>query len=246
MPFDSPRIVQPGGRGWLRWLIGLGIVGGLLLVAGWARYQPAAPKPVAVEIDVSGYEARIRDLEQRLSESESARQALQEQNVALARASQIDREATRLARQEIKGVQQERRRLEEELAFLRGIVSNGVKRSDGLYIQGFQLLPGSGPGLFRYRFTVSQSLKNTGQATGWIYLELEGESGGDAISLPLQQLTPDKQDRLKMRFRHFQDVQGVLSLPEGFQPSSLVVEIKPTTKSLSSVKKRFDWLVSKG
>lgn len=246
MTCDTPRIVQPGQRSWLTLLLWLLSVVAVALVVGWASYRPPQPQPVAAKVDVGAFQRQIQELQRQLSVLEREKAGLREQNVALERSSQIDREATLQAREQLKEYQRERLELKEELAFLSGIVSNGVKRADGLYVQGFQLLKGSEEGVFLYHFTVSQSLKNPDQALGWIYLELEAESGGEMVSLPLQEITRDKQEKLKMRFRHFQDVQGVLVLPEAVVPASLVVKIKPTTKSLSEIEKRFDWLVSEG
>ncbi len=96
---------------------------------------------------------------------------------------------------------------------------------------------------FRYRFTVSQALKGAARVTGWIYIEVVGERGEEEVTLSLQELSGGS-EKLKMRFRHFQDIDGEIDLPEGFLPRSMVVNIKPTNKKLPPLKKRFDWLVA--
>lgn len=46
-----------------------------------------------------------------------------------------------------------------------------------------------------------------------------------------------------MRFNHFQDIEGVIKLPEDFKPLKVIVEVKPSNKNMSEVKQRFDWVV---
>jgi hypothetical protein len=133
--------------------------------------------------------------------------------------------------------------MEKELNLLRGIVETGVK-SEGLYIQGFRLDRGDLPASYRFRFTVTQALKSAGAAVGWITLSLEGEQGGEARELTLKELTGEQDDKLKMRFRHFQDVDGLIEIPEGFSPQQVVVEINPTNNRLPKVNERFDWQVA--
>ena len=59
-----------------------------------------------------------------------------------------------------------------------------------------------------------------------------------------RELTEENTELLKMRFKHFQDLEGVVQLPEGFTPRKMIVEIKPNSKKLPPVKERFDWTVT--
>ncbi|OOZ37679.1 DUF6776 family protein [Solemya velesiana gill symbiont] len=238
MRLSSPRIVQDNGyRIYLIWLLALVLS---VLVVGWAGFEygrgQAGGDELALLHESSSKQAYMEKLE-----AEKTR--LREQVAALERSSQIDREATKLVREELKTYQDERMKLEQELAFLRGIVSNSVEK-EGLFIQGFALEPAGGDRKYKYRFTVSQALKSAGTAKGWIYVGLDGTESGETKQLSLKEITDDKTEKLKMRFKHFQDVAGEITLPDGFQPRNVIVEIKPTTKKLSPVKKHFVWLVT--
>jgi len=57
-------------------------------------------------------------------------------------------------------------------------------------------------------------------------------------------VTADKLDRIKMRFRHFQDIEGTLKLPKGFDPKSILIKVEPVSKRLSPFKKQFNWLIA--
>lgn len=245
MKYKTPRIVQPGGRAIYLWVLLAILLLSSLLIGWWLSgvgFDFASPQ-VAPDPDRPALLARIQWQEQSISDMETERTKLRAQVAALERAGQIDREATRRIQEELRVFQDERRKSEEELALLKSIVATGVKK-EGLYIQGFKLEKAAGAGSYRYRFTVSQALKSAGTATGWIFIHLEGEENGEEKVISLQEITEQKSEKLKMRFRHFQDIDGLIQLPEEITPVSIVIEIKPTNKKLPPIKKRFDWLVA--
>lgn len=243
MKYKTPRIVQPGGRATYLWvLLAILLASGLLVVwwlsgVGFGLTGPrvASDRPVLL--------ARIEQQENKIANLEAERTRLHAQVAAFERAGQIDREAMRQIEEELRVFQDERSKSEEELALLKSIVATGVKK-EGLYIQGFKIEKVAGADSYRYRFTVSQALKSAGTATGWIFIHLEGEENGEEKVISLQEITEEKSEKLKMRFRHFQDIDGLIQLPEGVTPASIVIEIKPTNKKLPPIKKRFDWLVA--
>ncbi|MES9913165.1 MAG: DUF6776 family protein [Candidatus Sedimenticola sp. 4PFRAG1] len=238
MRLSSPRIVQTNS--YRSHVIGLIVV--LALIAGVAWYSFDYGRNNAGGYELALLEENSHQREY-IKELEAERTGLRERAAAFERSSQIDREAIKLVRGELKAFQDERMKLEQELAFLRGIVSSGVKK-EGLFIQGFSLEPAGNGRKFRYRFTISQALKSAGTAQGWIHLGLDGMESGEVKQLSFKEITDGNVEKLKMRFNHFQDVDGEITLPNGFEPRNVIVEIKPTTKKLSPVKKQFVWLVA--
>jgi hypothetical protein len=170
------------------------------------------------------------------------RATLRQRVAALERSSQIDRESVRRTRKLIEEYQSERLKLEEELTFLRGIISQAATKG-GLSIHNFELAANGEEGVYRFRFTVSQVLKNFGVARGGISITLDGTKEGQESSLSLADVTKDKKESLSMRFKHFQNYEGVIRLPKDFKPTALTVEVKPTNKKLSPVSRRFKWVV---
>lgn len=241
MKITTPKIVQSRSRWVYVWGV-VSIVLGAVLLVGWQGYL-SQPDPVKDIDQVSPLQKRIKEQAQEIASLVEERGRLREQIAALERAGQIDKEAMREVREELKQSRSSYMEMESELALLRGIVETSVK-SEGLYIQGFRLDKAEEAQLYRYSFTVSQSLKNAGAAVGWIELALEGEKNGEQSLLPLKEITKEKDEKLKMRFRHFQDVDGLIQLPEGFNPERVIVEINPTNNKLPQIKKTFDWLVA--
>lgn len=235
---STPKIVHAGrGRFYMCILAPLLAV---LVTAGLVYQQVLGD----VEAELEGLRQERVANRQALDELRVERTRLYEELAAAERSSQIDREAAKLVRGELKQLKDEQGRMQQELTLLRGVVSDSVTQ-EGLQVKEFRIEAVSEKRReYRYRFTVSKRLRNGGYATGWISLALDGELAGEPKTLDMKELTEAGTDRLKMRFRHFQDVEGVVQLPQGFSPTSVVVDIKPTTKSLSPLSARLGWQVA--
>jgi hypothetical protein len=184
----------------------------------------------------------------RIEELEGERTKLRQQIVDLERRSQIDREALKVAREELKGFQSERLELQEEVEFLKEIASTGKNRAVKLRIQNFRLARGAAEEVLSYRFTVSKAPSekgvDTGIAAGRVWITFDGTRNGEEQTLVLREVTEDAQPSIKMRFRNFQNVEGAIQLPKGFVPAGVTVEVKPESKKFAPLKQRFNWVIA--
>jgi predicted nuclease with TOPRIM domain len=219
--------------------LALGIVAalGIVLVLIWKLL------PSGVVQNDSKLRQQLEIQEQQITELQEERSQLRRRIAELERRNQIDEEAVSRAREELKSFQTERLKLEEELAFLRGIMSAGSGKQ-GLRIHDLRLSRLNSEDLFRFRFTVSNVQKNSGVTQGRIWVTLEGNQDGKVSTLPLEAVTAEKVESLKMRFRYFQKVDGQIQLPQGFQPNAVSVEVRPVNRGQKPVKQRFDWRIS--
>jgi hypothetical protein len=235
--YGKARIVQPGERR-RRLIIGMALTLAGLLVTSWLAFDYGRQR--------AGYfsdrsEARIDRLQQRLDRVTRDRNLLRSQVAVLERSSQIDREAARGVRGQLGELEEANVELEEQLAFLRGILKSDDQKG-GLRVHDLAIEALPGDRRYRFAFTVSQVMQNAGAASGRIQVYVGGILDGEALDLDLADLT-DGDESLKMSFRYFQNVSGVLQLPEGFQPKRFVVNVKPTSESHASVTQVFDWVV---
>jgi len=235
MKYSTPRIVQNQGYRPLRWSLVLLAMCGLVLAGYYASQYQIDQRSQETQNVIKFQQERIDELE--INRSEST-----EKLAVLERTSQIDREAVRKVKEELKNYQQERSKLDEELTFLRSMVSSKGDR-EGVQIHRFSLKQGAEEREFQYRFTLSQAMKNGNTASGWVFLAVDGLKEGEPVWLPLREVTKEKTERIKMRFKHFQDLEGVIRLPSNFEPLKVIVEVKPSKKNLPEVKQRFDWVV---
>jgi hypothetical protein len=236
MPIDKryrvPKIVAGHERSplWLRigfWILLLGGVawlayqqGGNGIRQGLARLQ-------------SGGQSQIQLLEQERNE-------LKRELTMVKQAAEVDREALLAVRDKIKTMQSERLKLEEELAFLKGIVSTSSKKQV-LKIQNFKLEPGLEEQQYAYKFTVSQVINRGSVVSGKIEMTVTGLRGGKTTQLSLDQLTTEKNSSHKMRFRYFQNIEGKIRVPQDFEPATISIDVKPSGGKLAPVSEAYDW-----
>ena len=230
--YQSPRIVSPqeGSRLWLRLLILLL----LMLGSGWLGYQQGSTGGSA------GFTMLPPDARQQIKALEKERNDLRRELTMVKQSAEIDRESIVSVRERIKQFQDQRLKMEEELAFLRGIVSTGSKKHS-LRVQNFRLEPGLESGQYTYKFSVAQVINSGIIAKGRIEISVEGLQDGRTTQLSLNQIADDKADSIKMRFRYFQNIEGKLQIPEGFEPATFNIEVKPSSEKLEPVKESFDW-----
>ncbi len=196
------------------------------------------------------YVSQIRELEKEVDRQERIIGVLRKHNkdlkqdyTKMVHLREIDQEALSKVQDQLKIDQNERLKMEEELIFLRGMVSSKLGKGV-LHLQRLRLEPGEGENSYRYAFTVSKVLKNPEYIEGSVYLSLSGEQKGKKRSLSLKQVSRDEQDKLKMRFKHFQNIEGELLIPSGFKPSGVTIEVKPEGDKFKPIKKSFKWVVT--
>ena len=196
------------------------------------------------------YVIQIREMEQTIDRQERLIGVLKKQNRAvqdsytkMRHLREIDQESLSKLQDQLKAGQNERLKIEEELAFLRGMVSSKLGKGV-LRLQQLQLKPGEAENQFHYAFTVSKVIKNSDYLDGFVYLTLSGELNGKKRALPLKQASEDEQEKIKMRFKHFQNIEGKLLLPSGFKPSGVTIEVKPEGDEFKAIKKSYKWVLT--
>ena len=158
-------------------------------------------------------------------------------------ASQVDRQASEEVRQEIISLKEEIARLSEENTFYKGIMSPNEKEN-GLTLGSVELLRSRNAKTYDYKIVVRQLAQRHNLLSGFLKVTVSGRQDGLETSYPLMLLSDSvTQEQIKLRFKYFQVLEGVLGLPEGFEPEGLQIEAKTTGKDSQSVSKNFGWLV---
>jgi hypothetical protein len=232
----TPRITQAGaGALWRNFLL-LGAAAGVI---AWQAFDYGR-----VRGDYSA--GRRGNSIDRLTETvvalEKERDDLRQKLAVLERTQQVDAEATRLAMRELADLQQEKEELEKDVELLRNLIKEDA--AGALRIKDFTLTATAEARRYTYRFIVAQMREDFGVSKGRIHISVSGVFDGYAKTLSMQELGGDEPDGINMRFRHFQDIEGVLLLPEGLTPHSISVEIDPISKKLAPLSEIFDWNVS--
>lgn len=182
----------------------------------------------------------LRDQVARYSaEAERLRQQLA--NVQLG--SEVDQQASQELRSQVISLKEEVTSLEEDVAFYRGIMAPDDNRN-GLTIGSLNVISSEEPRQYRYKLVVQQLATNHQVLNGYVNFNIVGRRGDREVSVPLYQLSEaQEEENIRLRFRYFQNIEGRLTLPEGFEPERIEVLARSTGSNAHSVEERFGWLV---
>lgn len=211
-PFPEPVIVR--GRRWLRsplgWLWILVVIFGAGLVIyglGRAGIGPGVPGVLAslggLRDELRDRDATIAELRRQLADYDTSKTAQEEERRELART--------------IGELQAEVARLQQQVEFYRGVVASDNPRAP-VAIRSLQIvesLEGAAPVL---RLALVQPGNPQSVVSGTVQTLVEGRRGSrtDRISLPPR----------KFSFRYFENLEMALTLPGGFVPERVTVEIR--------------------
>lgn len=178
-------------------------------------------------------------------EALAARNALVEdlrrQITLLETSREIDRETYAQVEKNLSQLQARIQAQEEEVAFYQGIVSpeDGVA---GLRIQALEVSPADSEQRYTLRVVLVQAIIHERKVAGTVKFKIAGTRDGQPTQLALSDLAPDgSTGDLAYAFRYFQDLEQELTLPAGFEPDRIEVEIRPTEPRGEQVLQSFQW-----
>jgi len=216
----EPRFVIVPHRPRVRAFVLLGVAVWILsLLAAWhVSRERAVPGMERLRVEQAALREERNDLR---GEIDGLRREL-----ALARRAEQVASAANLE------LQESLRERDEEIAALRADVSfyerlvGGSAERRGLAVHSVQVRPGEDLSV-RYAITLTQSLKKAGLTRGAVTLSLEGVLDGRLTELDWKALRQDADAAPQdFEFRYFQQLEGVIMLPESFTPQRLRVTLR--------------------
>jgi len=227
----SPRIVVPHhgvGLWFLVVVLVLTSIAGAFFIGAFLAREEAKT-----------YRGMIHALEQERNQLNEQLVVLKQEQIVLKRTTQVDQETSRAAQENLKAAQDERLVLEKQVSFLKRLIREG---GGGLLkVHDFLLTPSEEERVFKYSFTVSQMIQGFGESAGSVAVKLAGKRDGKEVLLGVDELVGSTPDSHKLRFKHFQSIEGTLKIPEDLDPETLLIEIEPTTKKLIPISETYPW-----
>ncbi|MEE8244604.1 MAG: DUF6776 family protein, partial [Pseudomonadales bacterium] len=139
--------------------------------------------------------------------------------------------------------------LEEEVTFYKSLMAPS-SLSKGLQIAEFEVFGGEMSEPFNYHLLLTQVADRRSWIRGDVRLDVIGlqddaENGQQKSEqvLSLTDLADVDTYPLKFRFRYFQDLSGLMALPEGFQPERVVVTVVQQGNRANDLQQTFEWSV---
>src|SRR5699024_7021682 len=171
---------------------------------------------------------RIGQLEKRLAE-------VKREIVVYQTDAEISERAQENIRQELKEYREQIVELEKASSFYKHVLGGG-QSAYGLSVERFIIKPLEESGVFEFQLKLAQLSNEYKQIDGDITLIIVGEREGEKVELGLQDVMLDGGKKLGFEFRYFQELEGRLKLPEGFEPENVRVIAKQAGANGASVK----------
>jgi hypothetical protein len=170
------------------------------------------------------HQARLVELEQRVA--------------TLSRSDQISREANRDLQNGLAERDEEIAGLRTDVAFYERFVGSTAQRH-GLTVHELRLQPQAG-NAWHFTATLTQNVNRGAVSSGNLRLSVEGTRGGKLETLDWDALRQQaRAGGVDYSFKYFQQVEGDLFLPPGFQPVRVVARL--SASSGASVERGFTW-----
>jgi hypothetical protein len=132
--------------------------------------------------------------------------------------------------------------LNQELAFYRGIVTQGANATE-VKIQQLRIAATEAPGKFRVILTLVQPVRPDTVVSGSIVFAVEGTREGKTEKADFSALTAGKTRELPFSFRYLENIDQEITLPSGLKPVQLTVEVRSNRRGVTPLQQSLIWNV---
>jgi hypothetical protein len=169
---------------------------------------------------------------------------LRRQIAILDRSSVMDQAANEEVQNTISTLRERVAQLEQDIVYYRQVVSEETEDT-GLIIGQFDISTSDQPASYRYKLVMRQEDADGDTfLVGHVNINLVGRVQEEQVVYPLRELSDDEdQLDIRLRFKYFQNIEGELALPEGFEPDRIqiaAVSVEPVEKTINQ---DFSWVV---
>ncbi len=169
---------------------------------------------------------------------------LEQQVANLRLATEVDRKANEEVRAQVVDLKNQLAAMEQDNTFYRSLMRPD-SNDQGLIVDApsVEIVPGE-KGKYRYNLVIKQIVTQHQQLSGYLEFELLGRQGDGLRKLALKDVSSAVTvERIKLRFKYFQRIEGEMVLPEGFVPERIELKVVVQSPKKSVVEKKFGWLV---
>jgi len=160
----------------------------------------------------------------------------------VALSAEVDMAALEKSRQEMIGLQRQIYQRDEELELYRELLQDN-NQPNGLSVSDLNLSVLE-DGRIRYRWVARQKTAKMKTLSVYADMWVIGRQGGEEVTLSLADID-DEVNRLplKREFKYFSIIQGILKLPEDFEPEKVRVALRYTWMDKFQSDQKFDWKI---
>lgn len=206
---------------------------GLLLFVTWqVASRPVVPEVHQVQKEVDFLSSELATLKERLDR-------VQARHAVLEREADVLRQANRILREQESARQAELNQQQSELDFFRRLAGTGGTQS-GLDVYEVELLPTSSAHVYQFILTLTQNIRRASIVDGHARIDVEGTLEDRPVTLYWSRLNDGSTPEPAFRFKYFQQLEGYLTLPRGFQPIRLKITLDAGSRK-KPVQRSYEW-----
>lgn len=207
-----------------------------LAMFSWFTYRHGKNEGMALKVEVVKERDEIR---QELTRSNNLIDNMRQEIADLKVGGVIDDKANEEVRETIESLQDDIAQLNEEINFYKGVMVPNVANK-GLRIERLDVTPNS-PGRVKYSLLLTQVVDKHDYVQGGVEISLRGQNGSEEKQFALSQLDKEKSDAVRFRFRYFQNINGEMVLPDGFEPREVMIVAQSSGNNAQRLEKTYDW-----
>jgi hypothetical protein len=221
---------RPGQAYWVLGAILVIIIAALFLGRYWG--SKVFDKEMIEKVQL---EVRTVDLEAQVLESN--------RNLGLIKLSaKVDAVALENTRQEMIVLQRQIYRRGEELKLYQDLLQDN-NQPKGLSVSDLNMVA-MDDGRFKYRWVARQKTVKMQTLSVYSDMWILGTQDGEAVSLSVDTLDDQvKKLPIKLEFKYFSINQGIIQLPEGFEPEQVRITLRYTWMKEAQSDQKFDWKI---
>lgn len=159
----------------------------------------------------------------------------------------IDRRASGDIREEIAGLNKKVAGLNKEISFYKGLMAPTAEER-GLRIRSLDLVASDNPRQYELKLVLQQLAVEHKVLYGYATINIVGKQSGNQAVLSLGDVSKQVDGKkVRVRFKYYQNIEGTLLLPVGFEPQAIAVVIDAKAKHArrgksEHIEKKFGWL----
>ena len=195
-------------------------------------------------VDVNGDAREDRDmLLLEVADLKDRNSMLDQQILNLQQAGMVDAEALSSVQETILNLREQISQLQEDVLFYKQILSPDNEET-GLVIGQLDLIAADVADEIRYKLELKQQGNNENVINGHVNVNVLGMQNGSEVSIPLRTLSDETTVLdIKLQFRYFQNIEGVMRLPSEFTPQKVQIIAVAEGDNGKTVQKSFGWVV---
>lgn len=180
-------------------------------------------------------------LEEQVEQLRDQSRETSQQLINLERGRSIDAQALNQARRTIVDLETQIASLKADLTFYKNIMAPS-ETSKGLQVDRLALQGARQKDAYNFKLVLTQVGDNKSYISGVVAVNVIGMRNEEKEVIALRDISDDIDDLgVKFRFRYFQDIEGLLRVPEGFEPLELQVVARAEGSKSSQAERTFDW-----